>query len=153
MGGQIHAPSALPLGTHRIGGWVDPRGGLDDVEKRIFLTLQGLELQPLGRPARSQSLYWLRYPGSRQVIKVWLWNSKTLLYFMVITFPLSSNFFFSLVSIIIVRSKLIKLPCGLCTCVNVPFRLLLWSVLTDFHEVWYEYYVPGKHDFLISYRQ
>jgi hypothetical protein len=28
------------------------------------LTLPGLELRPLGRPARSQSLYGLRYPGS-----------------------------------------------------------------------------------------
>jgi hypothetical protein len=43
---------------------VDPRAGLDDVEKRNFLTLPGLELRPLGRPARSQSLYRLRHPGS-----------------------------------------------------------------------------------------
>jgi hypothetical protein len=50
--------------THWIGGWVDPRVGLDDVEKRKFLTIPGLELRPLGRPARSQSLYRLRYPGS-----------------------------------------------------------------------------------------
>jgi hypothetical protein len=44
---------------------VDPRTALDDVEKRKFLTLPGLELPPdsLGRPARSQSLYRLRYPG------------------------------------------------------------------------------------------
>jgi hypothetical protein len=28
------------------------------------LTLPGLKLRPLGRPARSQSLYRLRYPGS-----------------------------------------------------------------------------------------
>jgi hypothetical protein len=47
-----------------IGGWVDPRAGLDDVEKRKFLTLQGRELGPLGRPAPSQSLYRLSYPGS-----------------------------------------------------------------------------------------
>jgi hypothetical protein len=39
-----------------------PRVGLDDVEKRKFLTLPGLELRPLGRPARSQSIYRLRYP-------------------------------------------------------------------------------------------
>jgi hypothetical protein len=39
---------------------VGPRGGLEDVEKRKFLTLSGLELRPLGRPARSQSLYRLR---------------------------------------------------------------------------------------------
>jgi hypothetical protein len=43
---------------------VDPRAGLDIVEKRNFLILPGLELGPLGRPARSQSLYRLRYPRS-----------------------------------------------------------------------------------------
>jgi hypothetical protein len=51
-------------GTHLIGGWVDPRAGLDDMEKWKFLLPPGLELRPLGRPARSQSLYRLRYPGS-----------------------------------------------------------------------------------------
>jgi hypothetical protein len=40
-------------GTHWIGGWVGPRAGLDDSEKRKFLTLPGLELRPLGRPASS----------------------------------------------------------------------------------------------------
>jgi hypothetical protein len=49
---------------HWIGGWVDPRAGLDDVEKRKFLILPGLELRPLSRLAHSQSLYRLRYPGS-----------------------------------------------------------------------------------------
>jgi hypothetical protein len=43
---------------------VGPRTSLDDVEKGKFLTLPGLDLRPLGRPARSQSLYRLRYPGS-----------------------------------------------------------------------------------------
>jgi hypothetical protein len=42
--------------THWIGDWVDPRAGLNDVEKRIFLTLPGLELRPLGHPACSQLL-------------------------------------------------------------------------------------------------
>jgi hypothetical protein len=46
---------------------VDPRAGLDDVEKRKFLTLPALKLQPLSRPARSQSLYRLRSPGSGYV--------------------------------------------------------------------------------------
>jgi hypothetical protein len=32
--------------THWLGSWVDPRAGLDDVNKRKFLTLQGLELRP-----------------------------------------------------------------------------------------------------------
>jgi hypothetical protein len=40
-------------GTHWIGGWVDLRAGLDDLEKRKFLTLPGLELRPLGCAARS----------------------------------------------------------------------------------------------------
>jgi hypothetical protein len=40
------------------------RAGLDDVEKRKFLTLSGLELRPLVRPARSKSLYRLSFPGS-----------------------------------------------------------------------------------------
>jgi hypothetical protein len=41
---------------------VDARAGLDDVENRK--TLPGLELGPLGRPARHQSLYRRSYPGS-----------------------------------------------------------------------------------------
>jgi hypothetical protein len=57
-------PEESAPGNHRIGGWVDPRAGLDDVEKRKFLNLRGLELQPLGLPARSQPLYRLRHPGS-----------------------------------------------------------------------------------------
>jgi hypothetical protein len=43
---------------------VGTRVGLDTVEKREILTLPGLELRPLGLPARSQSLYLLSYPGS-----------------------------------------------------------------------------------------
>jgi hypothetical protein len=60
-------PGERAPGTHWIGGWVNPIAGLDDVEKRKFLTLPGLELRPLGHPARSQSLYRLSYPGSRIV--------------------------------------------------------------------------------------
>jgi hypothetical protein len=50
--------------TQCIGGWVGPRSGLDVVERRKFLPVPELELRPLGRPARSESLYRLRYPGS-----------------------------------------------------------------------------------------
>jgi hypothetical protein len=46
-------PGERAPGTHWIGSWVDPRAGLDDLEKRKYLTLPGLELRPLGRPARS----------------------------------------------------------------------------------------------------
>jgi hypothetical protein len=49
-------PAERVPGTHWIGSWVDPRASLDDVEKRKFLTVPGLELRHLGRPARSQSL-------------------------------------------------------------------------------------------------
>jgi hypothetical protein len=48
-------PRGKSPGTHWI-GWVDLRVGMDDV-KRKLLTLLGLELRPLDRPARSQSLY------------------------------------------------------------------------------------------------
>jgi hypothetical protein len=57
------SPSLYPLGRSPRWGWVGPRAGLDDVEKRKFFALQWLELQPLARLARSQSLCWLRYPG------------------------------------------------------------------------------------------
>jgi hypothetical protein len=53
-------PQRKSPGTHSIGGWMGPITGMDDVEKRKFLTLPGFDLRPLGRPARSQSLYWLR---------------------------------------------------------------------------------------------
>jgi hypothetical protein len=35
---------------------VNPRAGVDDLEKIKFFTLPGLELRTLGRPVRSQSL-------------------------------------------------------------------------------------------------
>jgi hypothetical protein len=48
VSGQLHALAALPPGkspgTHFIGGWVDPRADLDDMEKWKFFTLSGLEL-------------------------------------------------------------------------------------------------------------
>jgi hypothetical protein len=43
---------------------VGSRPGLDDMEKRKFLTVPGLKLRPLGRPVRAQLLYRLRYPSS-----------------------------------------------------------------------------------------
>jgi hypothetical protein len=54
--------TSLPLysrerapGTHSIAGWVDPKAGLDDMDSNSH---------PPDRPARSQSLYRLSYPGS-----------------------------------------------------------------------------------------
>jgi hypothetical protein len=53
--GRFTSAEGAP-GTHWVGGWVDLRAGLDDLEKRKFLTLPGLELRPFCRPARSWSL-------------------------------------------------------------------------------------------------
>jgi hypothetical protein len=57
---QRHAPAALPSenshGTHWIRGWAGPGTGLDDMEKEKF-PLPGHQLRPLGRLARSQSLF------------------------------------------------------------------------------------------------
>jgi hypothetical protein len=50
------APCETAPSTHWIGGSVDLRAGLDDVEKRKFFTLLGLELQLVSCPAPSQSL-------------------------------------------------------------------------------------------------
>jgi hypothetical protein len=51
---QLHSPAALP---YWIGDWMGPRTGLDDLERRKILPLRGLELRPLDRSTRSQSLY------------------------------------------------------------------------------------------------
>jgi hypothetical protein len=34
VSGQLHTPAALPLGTLCIGGKVDPKAGLEAMEKR-----------------------------------------------------------------------------------------------------------------------
>jgi hypothetical protein len=64
-------PEERAPGTDWIGGSVNSRADLDDVENRKFLTLAGLELGALGRPARNQSLYRLRYPGSYRRLSLW----------------------------------------------------------------------------------
>jgi hypothetical protein len=49
---------------------MDHRAGLEDVEKRTFLPLLGLELRPLGHP-----LYRLRYPFQDETAgPEWKWN-------------------------------------------------------------------------------
>jgi hypothetical protein len=64
MSSQLHALASLPRGKspsiHWIGGWVDRKAGLEDIEK----THPELELQPLDCRVRSQSLYRLRYRSS-----------------------------------------------------------------------------------------
>jgi hypothetical protein len=49
---------------HFVGGAVGPRTGLGDLERRKILPLPRFELRSIIRPARSQPLYRLLYPGS-----------------------------------------------------------------------------------------
>jgi hypothetical protein len=59
VSGQLHELAALPPGkrvpiTHCIVGWVGTKT-VWNMEKRTFLILPRLKLQPLGRLAHSQS--------------------------------------------------------------------------------------------------
>jgi hypothetical protein len=76
MSGQLHAPAALPPEKsprypfyRRLGGPQSKSGRYGEVN--IFFTLTGLELPPPPlRPARSQWLYRLSYPGSTFSFKI-----------------------------------------------------------------------------------
>jgi hypothetical protein len=46
-------PGERAPSTQWIGGWVDSIAGLEDMEKRKFLALPGLELRCLGCPVSS----------------------------------------------------------------------------------------------------
>jgi hypothetical protein len=50
-------PGERAPGDLWIGGWVGPRTGQDHAERRKIFPVPGLELRPLGCPARSRSLY------------------------------------------------------------------------------------------------
>jgi hypothetical protein len=52
-------PGERTPGTHLIEGWVGPRADLDDVEKRKFLTLPGLNSEPsVVQPVASSYTYY-----------------------------------------------------------------------------------------------
>jgi hypothetical protein len=61
-------PADRTTGAHWMGGWVDPRAGLDGVEKCKSLTPPGLELRPLCRSDRSQALYRLSYQQTNSMV-------------------------------------------------------------------------------------
>jgi hypothetical protein len=68
-------PEKRAPGTHWIGGWVGPRTGPDDVEKRKFLTLPGLELRRLCRPASHYTDCAIPAPTNNAVnSKLWFWH-------------------------------------------------------------------------------
>lgn len=58
VSGQLHVPATLSLeerafGTQFLRGWVSPKTGFLNVEMRKILPSPGLELPPLGIPARN----------------------------------------------------------------------------------------------------
>jgi hypothetical protein len=58
------SPEDRTAGTHCTGGWVGPRADLDrQARGKILSPLPGIEPRSPGRPARSQTLYWLSYPA------------------------------------------------------------------------------------------
>jgi hypothetical protein len=80
VSGHLHAPADLPPGgkppgTHWIGFWVGPRAGLDNVEKRKFLILPGLELRPPGRPPVASRYTDYAIPAPLTMAGVWnIWS-------------------------------------------------------------------------------
>jgi hypothetical protein len=81
---QRHAPAALyPRGKdpryplyRRLGG-PQSRSGHRGYRNNS-LSLPGIEPRSLSRPARSRTLYWLRYPGSTLIIS-WAVTQQTVL--------------------------------------------------------------------------
>jgi hypothetical protein len=62
--GRALALGKRTSGTHYTGGWVGPRAGLDtEARGRMLSPLPRIEPRSPGRPARSQTLYWLSYPA------------------------------------------------------------------------------------------
>jgi hypothetical protein len=60
--------------THCTGGWVGPRACMDtEAWGKILSPLPAIEPRSPGRPVRSQTLYWLSYPGSHSKKYTW-WN-------------------------------------------------------------------------------
>ena len=77
VGGERHAPAALPpvrLGTHCIGGWVDPRAGLDGCGK----SCPPPRFDP--RPVASRYSKWV-IPARPEVqwhqLNVWIRSTRT----------------------------------------------------------------------------
>jgi hypothetical protein len=95
VGGEWSASHPGPLtagekapSTDWIEDWVNSRAGLDGVEKRKFLALPGLKLRPLGRPARGQSLYRQRYPGSWKLERISIFSHLLCSYIYIVAYLL-----------------------------------------------------------------
>jgi hypothetical protein len=85
--GEFQASVSLPrgkkvLGTHWIGGWMDPMAGMDAVEKKKLLLMPGIELRFLLRRARNPTIYRLSYNTQRraQLTKLLIMQFSGILY-------------------------------------------------------------------------
>jgi hypothetical protein len=67
--GLAFVPGERTAGTHCTGSWVGPRAGLDTEDRgKILLPMPGIEPRSPGSPARSQTLYLLRYPAQKEIL-------------------------------------------------------------------------------------
>jgi hypothetical protein len=76
------------------------------------LTLLGLKLQPLGRPARSQSLYQLHYPGSPLQNQVYTESGSKFLYVLRYRHYTEVNMWLHTLAELIPRVSLAYILCG-----------------------------------------
>jgi hypothetical protein len=61
--------SLTNIAVVETGGWVGSRAGLDKkAREKIILPLTGIEPWSSGRPALSQTLYWLSYPAQNCIL-------------------------------------------------------------------------------------
>jgi hypothetical protein len=88
-----------------------PRTGLDDVARKKFLPLPGLELWPLGHPAPIKYLHRLPYPGSptKTLISWFVGPTYCLVYFF------ESNFAF--------HAAVMSLSITKCTCSEAALKM------------------------------
>jgi hypothetical protein len=128
----LYSRGRIP-GTHWIRGWVDLRAGLGDLEKWNFLTLPGLKLRPLSRPACNQSLYRLRYPGSFKYSKTSQNFIEPPLYTSVASILMLSATY---IQVFLVFSLLLAFPQNSAcihlrlTCAISPVHLILLDLIT-----------------------
>jgi len=94
VGGQRHAPAALLSGkrpgTHCIGGWWAP-GPVWTCAENLAPT----EIRSPDRPARSESLYRMNYPGPKVCVVPFIIRHLICLYYFVLLITIVSSAFTS----------------------------------------------------------
>jgi hypothetical protein len=140
-----------------MGGLMSPRTGLDGLDRRKISPVPGLELWPLYRPARSQSLYRLRYPSSQ-------WKQKSCYYFGKLIWRISylrpsklpCGLRLSLSSIALISDSWVRIPLRiqicllfLCLCCLASVETLLRCIdppSIEFYQMSIKIWKPGIHN-------